>query len=240
MRISREYFNMNDLKPVRKVPVQSKSLSGKFPSLKNGRMIAYESQLELAFIYHLELLPTVYSYCEQPIKIRVTQNLYYIPDFLVKFTDKRKPVLVEVKYQSDVYSLKIYKKVIYLTKYALKNNLIFKLITEKALLTPLFLKCKFLFNYLNYNTLSIPQNSINASLNLLNELSFPTFAYLIIDLFSKKLNLTIENARTLLFHLLAKGKLFTLPEVQIEKDFNFLVYKHLPNDYKKGRLSWLF
>lgn len=231
---------MKELKPVRKVPVQSRSLSGKFPSFKNGRMIAYESQLELAFIYHLELSPVVHSYCEQPVKIQSSQNFFYVPDFLVKFSDKRKPVIVEVKYQSDLYYPKVYKKVTYLTKYSLNNNLIFKIVTEKDLFTPLLFKYKFLFNYLNPNTLFIAQPLIDSSLNLLNKLSSSTSAYSVIDMFLKELKLTFEEAKTLLLHLLAKGKLFTLPEIQIDENFNFLVYKNLPIDYKKGRLAWLF
>ncbi len=49
------------MEPVRKIPIQSRSVAGKFLSYKNNRHISYESQLELAFIYHLEFSPDVQS-----------------------------------------------------------------------------------------------------------------------------------------------------------------------------------
>ena len=57
------------MQPVRSIPIQSRSVAGKIFSYKNNRYISYESQLELAFIYHLEFSPEVKSYTEQPLKV---------------------------------------------------------------------------------------------------------------------------------------------------------------------------
>jgi hypothetical protein len=71
---------------------------GKFPSLKLGRIVWWESLLERDFIYLLEFDGAVLSYAEQPFRIRYTLNgkrHSYTPDFLVNRKNKRQ--IVEVK-----------------------------------------------------------------------------------------------------------------------------------------------
>lgn len=61
-------------------------LIGKFPSLKMGRIVWYESLLERDYMYLLEIDPEVISYREQPFRIRyflAGKNRRYTPDLLI-------------------------------------------------------------------------------------------------------------------------------------------------------------
>lgn len=71
---------------------------GKFPSLKMGKIVWFESQIERDFIYLLEFDREVISYREQPERIaysRDGQSRSYTPDFLVRRPDGEQ--IVEVK-----------------------------------------------------------------------------------------------------------------------------------------------
>jgi hypothetical protein len=71
---------------------------GRFPSLKNGRAVWYESLLERDFIFLLEIDTDVAAYREQPttIRFRAGDAIYtYTPDFLVVREKERQ--IVEVK-----------------------------------------------------------------------------------------------------------------------------------------------
>jgi hypothetical protein len=79
-----------------------KKVIGKFPSLKMGRLVCWESQIERDYIYLLEFDPAVISYAEQPLRISYHldgKERYYTPDFLVKRADKS--IIVEVKPEED-------------------------------------------------------------------------------------------------------------------------------------------
>jgi len=72
---------------------------GKFPSLKLGRMVGYQSLIECDFIYLLDFAPTVADYCEQPFAIdyREAGKLrQYTPDF--SFVHGGQRYLVECKH----------------------------------------------------------------------------------------------------------------------------------------------
>ena len=79
-----------------------KKIIGKFPSLKLGRLIWWESQIERDYIYLLEFDPAVISYEEQPIRISYHLNgkeRHYTPDFLVRQADRN--LIVEVKQEKE-------------------------------------------------------------------------------------------------------------------------------------------
>lgn len=140
------------MKPVRKIPVQNLSVGGKFPSRKNQRLVSYESQLELAFLYHLEFSHEVSHYVEQPCKVRSPGGSYYIPDFLVFFKDPlRNPLLVEIKYLKDVKKnlTRMIRKIRTLEKYALSRGYDFRLFTDRELLNERTENYRFLYNYLS-------------------------------------------------------------------------------------------
>jgi hypothetical protein len=84
--------------PVRKVSNRGGNVIGQFPSIKMGRMIAFESLLERDFIYLLDYDPAVEWFEEQPLTIEYTsdgQVLRYTPDFHLR--EGKLDVLVECK-----------------------------------------------------------------------------------------------------------------------------------------------
>jgi hypothetical protein len=57
---------------------------GKFPSLKLGRMVGYQSLIERDFIYLLDFDATVTTYAEQPFSLHYkdgSKQRRYTPDF---------------------------------------------------------------------------------------------------------------------------------------------------------------
>lgn len=107
--------------PARKIPARYSGISGRFPSVKNGREIWYESPLERSFMLLLEFDPGVYRYCEQPITIRYRKSVYkggarepgYTPDLIVyyhqeHFEGGRWPDLAEIK-PIDIYNKELEK-----------------------------------------------------------------------------------------------------------------------------------
>ncbi|MGB7923487.1 MAG: TnsA endonuclease N-terminal domain-containing protein [Pyrinomonadaceae bacterium] len=69
----------------------TKKCIGKFPSVKAGRNIWYESTIERDFIYLLEFDPDVVLYKEQPFRVKYTfdgKRRSYVPDFFVQRGDK--------------------------------------------------------------------------------------------------------------------------------------------------------
>lgn len=84
--------------PVRKVSSGARNSIGRFPSLKMGRMIAFESLLERDFIYLLDYDARVEWFEEQPLTIEYQhddQTLHYTPDFHVVGAGQQ--IIVECK-----------------------------------------------------------------------------------------------------------------------------------------------
>jgi len=87
-------------KSVRKIGKNYTSVTGKINSLKNNKLIQYESTLERDFIYLLEFDANVEQYVEQPITLEYKKDYFtgtYTPDFYVKFNNHEMPHLIEVK-----------------------------------------------------------------------------------------------------------------------------------------------
>jgi hypothetical protein len=89
--------------PVRKVSNRGGNIIGRFPSLKLGRMVDFESLIERDFIYLLDFEQEVESFTEQPLTIEYEHQgkiRHYTPDFyLVK---AGQPLLVECKPEKRV------------------------------------------------------------------------------------------------------------------------------------------
>ena len=84
--------------PVRIPKRQSAGITGSFPSLKLGRMVAFESTLERDYLYLLDFEPSVTTFEEQPLTITYEHDgkvRRYTPDFLIREADRE--VLVECK-----------------------------------------------------------------------------------------------------------------------------------------------
>jgi len=121
--------------PKRKIKKTFRSVTGFFPSKKNGRSMAFESILEKNLFLSLEFDNSVESYLEQPIKIsyqNLNRNTSYHPDCLVHYHNK-KSKLIEVKYTTDLKEKEDEYKVKFdqAKEYALKNGIDFGLFTEK-------------------------------------------------------------------------------------------------------------
>jgi hypothetical protein len=72
---------------VRRITNGGKKVIGKFPSLKMGRAVWWESQIERDFIYFLEADTGITEYKEQPLKIWYSwegKRHKYTPDYFVR------------------------------------------------------------------------------------------------------------------------------------------------------------
>lgn len=84
--------------PVRKVSNRGGNIIGSFPSIKMGRMVAFESLLERDYLYLLDYDPDVERFEEQPLTIEYCHDgkmLHYTPDF--RLVERGCDVLVECK-----------------------------------------------------------------------------------------------------------------------------------------------
>ena len=86
--------------PVRQVVRRTRGrVLGRYPSLKNGRMVSWESQLEQKACSVFEFSRSIKSYFEQPATFALKRNndvISYTPDFLLKSIDSG-DIYVEVK-----------------------------------------------------------------------------------------------------------------------------------------------
>jgi len=85
---------------VRRITNGGRKVIGKFPSIKNGKMVWWESQLERDYFYLLEIDPDVISYQEQPLKIRYYldgEPHRYTPDIRVIRLNGKEIVEVKLK-----------------------------------------------------------------------------------------------------------------------------------------------
>ena len=83
---------------VRKVSNRGGNIVGHFPSLKLGRMVAFESLIERDFVYLLDYEPGVEHFSEQPLTIKyhhAGKKRQYTPDFHVVY--RGQPFLFECK-----------------------------------------------------------------------------------------------------------------------------------------------
>lgn len=83
---------------VRQVSNRGRNIIGQLPSIKLGRMVDFESQIERDFIYLIDFDPVVTWYAEQPLFIDYShegKGYRYTPDFHL-LRDERN-VVVEIK-----------------------------------------------------------------------------------------------------------------------------------------------
>lgn len=124
--------------PVRKIPKSYRAVTGRFPSVVNGRCVGYESRLERDYFLRLEFDREVEAYEEQPLQIpgRVNgRDVLYTLDCLVTFKTDRRQLLVEVKSQEDLEAKdeKIELKVARAQEYAADNGMDFQVISENEI-----------------------------------------------------------------------------------------------------------
>lgn len=142
--------------PIRQIPKNYRSLTGQFPSLKNKRLIAFESLLERDFYLTLEFDKDVIEYEEQPIRFYYEINdkkRRYTPDTLVHYHESlnKKPCIYEVKYIDEIKQKKVFLKEKFekIEEYLFNNDMDFKIFTNQDL-DPIFLEnIRFIYGYSN-------------------------------------------------------------------------------------------
>jgi Holliday junction resolvase len=183
--------------PIRKIPIQTKSVAGRFFSYKNNQLLDFESQLEKKCYLILEFNENITSYEPQPLKIN-----NYIPDILA-YRENNIPLLIEVKYSDEAFNPdeKLQKKFDTLKNYAKENNLEFKIFTEKEITEPYFSNISLIYNYANINIDNDIKNYIkslipltgisiaNLLLKLNNDIQYLSYIYHLI--FIKELDINL-------------------------------------------------
>ena len=106
-------------------------IGGQLYSLKTKQTIRFRSLLELYYILQLEQNDQVLTYQYEPIKIKMSNNHYYTPDFLVNNT-----YVIELKSKKYVERVDGVKdKVLYkqneAEKYCKQYNYIYKIIYDE-------------------------------------------------------------------------------------------------------------
>jgi hypothetical protein len=120
--------------PVREVSNRGGNTIGHFPSLKLGRMVAYESLVERAYIYLLEYDQEVTWYEEQPLTIPYEWNgkeLTYTPDFHV--VKRGRHFLVECKPEEFIDSEENQRKFTVARAWCAENGFTFQVVSDKEL-----------------------------------------------------------------------------------------------------------
>jgi TnsA endonuclease-like protein len=144
--------------PVRKIGKSRITNTGRHPSVKAGRMIAFESALERDLFRLLEANPEIKSFCEQPCTIKFVdaagKKRSYTPDVRAEYVrplkhNGRRGYLGEVKSSNFLRrKLALMKPALRAAmKYAHANNLDFHLFTEASLRSPFARNVSFLLHY---------------------------------------------------------------------------------------------
>lgn len=141
-------------KPVRKIGMSHRSITGKHVSRKTESIHRFESALERDYLIRLEFDDEVSSYVTQPITIHYSHEdnyLRYTPDMLVYFNEElnRKPLLCEVKYEAELIEKQTEYEVKFdaARKYAKENGYQFQTVTEKQIRTVYLENLKLLCRY---------------------------------------------------------------------------------------------
>jgi len=145
--------------PVRSIPKNYRSLTGKVIDFRSHSAVAFESALERDLYLLLDFDSAVARFEEQPVTIPYRDpagvSRTYTPDVLVHYhaeladPQNRQPVLYEVKYRDDLranwgdYQPKFKAA----RRYARVQGWTFRLITEREIRTPYLKNAKFLREY---------------------------------------------------------------------------------------------
>lgn len=112
---------------------------GYFPSVKNNRSIAWESQLEQKACYVFEFSPEIIKYREQPLSIYYRLNgelLRYTPDFELTLLSGEL-IYVEVKPGAKLQTQELQEKLGAISRYWKEKGLQFLIITDQELDHPI-------------------------------------------------------------------------------------------------------
>jgi len=119
---------------VRTVRHIGQNIIGKFPSLKMGRMISFESTIERDYLHLLEYEASVRQFAEQPLTIAYIVNgkmHHYTPDFKVETTQDI--TLIDCKPQAQVVEPSNQLKFKAATAWCAEKGWLFKVVTDAEL-----------------------------------------------------------------------------------------------------------
>lgn len=120
--------------PVRKVSNRGGNVIGYFPSIKMGRMIAFESLIERDYLYLLDYTPQVEWFEEQPLTIpyaHANHLLHYTPDF--HLIEAGRDVLVECKPNAFVTTPENQRKFRVAHRWCAEHDWKFRVVTDQQL-----------------------------------------------------------------------------------------------------------
>jgi TnsA endonuclease N terminal/TnsA endonuclease C terminal len=138
---------------VRRIPIHSRSVTAKVASQRGDTTIRTESELETDFVLLMEGDPNVSRVEAQPVRIDYLDAAgtarHYTPDFLVTFSNEEPPLLVEVKYQSELdrKGAQFEDRFAGAGEFARQRGWTFEVYTEADIRGPLLRNLKFLRHY---------------------------------------------------------------------------------------------
>jgi ferritin len=138
---------------IRKIPKNYRNVTGIAAHAKSSEQAMFESTLERDFLTLLEFSEEVVKFDVQPIRLEwlneQEQVRTYTPDVLAHYNNKP-PVLVEVKYRSDLKKdwQRLKPKFIKAIRYAKQQRWKFKIITEVEIRNQLLDTAKFLIPFI--------------------------------------------------------------------------------------------
>ncbi len=134
--------------------LQNRFSTGYFYSTKNKRLIEIMSRLEGDYFLTLEFNEDVLEYKERPFKISAkiqNKKVSYTPSCLVLFKNPPyKKLLVEIKYRKEIFGEKrekLINKIRTCTFYSIKNDMHFRIVTEKNIDRTYLNNLKFLYRF---------------------------------------------------------------------------------------------
>lgn len=212
--------------PVRKIPKNYRSITGRLPSTINGRCIGYESKLERDFYLRLEFDPTIESYEEQPLRLTGVvddRKVSYTPDCLVKFLGCRPARIIEVKYQSELEekAAELEPRFALARSHAQENGMEFGVETEQEIYAGSIDNYRLLYRFTKPpNHFELKKKKIFESLEKLGNLSLKN---LLMSLGADRKSQA--EYTTSIWHLLYKGNL----EADLNEPIGYHTIIRIPN-----------
>ena len=142
--------------PVRKIPMNPRSLTGRVASAKTGIAVDFESSLERDFLTILEFDLDVERFEVQPVRIRYLgaerRVHFYTPDVLIWYrkdilpAKKMRPQLCEVKYLKDLENNghDFEAKFKAARRFSARRGWDFRVVTEETIRNPYLENARFL------------------------------------------------------------------------------------------------
>ncbi|MDO9006079.1 MAG: TnsA endonuclease N-terminal domain-containing protein [Aquabacterium sp.] len=154
-----------DFKPVRKIGVQTRSMTGTMP---DGNR--YESALERDLMELLRADRDFKQFHAQPVKLsyfdeELNAQTTYTPDGLVFWKSDRKPWLVEVKYRADCVGMvkPFLRKFRAARAHAKEQGWEFKVLSEDRIRGQRLLNIRFLHRYKSYQAIPAIDQAVLAA-----------------------------------------------------------------------------